>query len=725
MTRFALAAAGLLIVLGASFAPAPPAQEAGNDVEKILAEAERAPVEDLWALAPRLEKLGRPALDRVNEARRGGSPPVRLVCCIVLYRAELRDAALEGFGQLVREGPAELRRAAAHVASILVDRDRDPNPGRKEQFEKLLNAEASAASKGEDRRLEVALWLADWRLSKAVQPGNVIRRIFGAAAGEVKDDAALALAEMERYPPEVKRHLRDMAISPTGRGRLAASYLQVIDLKDQLEAAVRASGSTEYPKEFALLKDVIDKLKANYVDPSKIDMEKLVRNAARGLCADIDQYTAYYDEKMIEELKEVELEGHYGGIGARVAMKRDRAGASWLTVVEPIFSGPAYKEGIRSGDTIVSIEGESTVNRDLQLLVKRLRGPEGTKVKFKVFSRRWRESREFELTRRQIELETTLARMLPGNVGYVALTTFGERNTREVREAVRALSTDGMRALVLDLRGNSGGYLDTAWRIADLFLPKGALVVSSRGRSPQDVEEYRARNGAITEVPMVVLVDELSASASEILAGALQAHKRATLVGKKTFGKGSVQKLKPLEASGGATAVRVTVAKWYLEGNVSVEKDDPTKNGIEPDVTAEPRERDLWLEAETDRLSTEGKLEAYVREHYDAAKERFDALAEYDGGDPNRYPGFDGLYASLATKADRNQIRELLREEVRRKAADARGKAFPCDYETDVVLQRGIVEILKKVGVDHTGIEQYKNIVIAPPVAKDLEKPQD
>lgn len=711
----------LLLLAGASIPP----QEA--DTKAIFDQIAKAPVDQVWNAVPKLEKLGRTALPELRTALADERPAVRLASAIVLYKAEIRDAALDGFRELIVKAPAEVRRAAAHASGILVARDLERNPERKQAFEKFLRAQAQESAKGDDRHLEIALWLAYWRQTNSLDSRRTIKgRIFDVTTDpEIKDEAALSLGEMHAFSDEMVRHLRSMSVYPTERGKLALAHLDYYDMRNLLERAEqRGIGDeppSEYPKEFALLNEVVKKLKENHVTPDKIDIKKLVTNAARGMCADIDPYTAYYDEEMIRELME-DLEGDYGGIGARVAMKRDRAGNSWLTIVEPIFSGPAYSAGIRSGDMIVSIEGESTVNRDLQVLVKRLRGLENTPVKFKVYSRRWRENKDFEIVRKQIQIETTPYQLLPGQIGYINLTTFGPQNTDEVKEAVRDLTGKGMKSLVLDLRGNSGGYLNTAHQIAGLFLNKGQVIVVSKGRDGKVEEEYRAKNDPLTKVPMTVLVDELSASASEILAGALQAHKRAVLVGQKTFGKGSVQKLKNLETSKGA--VRVTVARWYLEGDVSVEKEDPTKNGVMPDIEVKAADDELWLVAEADRVAREGGVDKYLSERMEKHRALFEELAEFDGADASRYPDFDAFYGALKTKADKGQVCRIVRAEMRHKVADLRGKAFVCDYQYDRVLQRGIANACKQAGIDHTTVKEYKGIDVKEPVV-NTDKPID
>jgi C-terminal peptidase prc len=235
-------------------------------------------------------------------------------------------------------------------------------------------------------------------------------------------------------------------------------------------------------------------------------------------------------------------------------MRRNQAGVLWLTISEPIFSGPAYRAGLRSNDIITSVEGEDTANRDQDELVKRLRGKPGTPAKIKVYRRGWKEAKEFVINREEVQLETTMSEMLPGDIGYVNYTTFGllaaelALKKSNIETHIDALAEQGMKALVLDLRFNSGGYLSTARQIAGMFLEDKQVILTTRSRG-REVEKHLAdsRNRVKVKVPTVVLVNEFSASASEILAGALQHYKRAILVGERTYGKGSVQEVQEIQ----------------------------------------------------------------------------------------------------------------------------------------------------------------------------------
>lgn len=688
-------------------------QDVPQQVEQVFAEVAKSDISQAWSFIPKLQSLGRTAQPEIKKGLTHADARVRLVAAIATYQAQERADAVAAMQKLAGEGDSAVRRTTASILSTLARRDsRDIPRDIQQGLIKFFRDEAGKAKAGDDRLLEIALLQAQWRINESIEPRRSLRDIFNASARNpiARNASALALAEMgDMASLEVRRHLRDMAVYPTAEGQMAALQLQISELEDRVADLMQRNPAAGSKYDFSLLIEAMDKLKESYVDPDKIDAKKLIENAAKGMCAGIDPYTAYYDEKAIEQLRKEDLEGEYGGIGARVSMRKDRAGIGWLTIAEPIFSGPAYRIGLRSGDTITQVNGESTANQDLQLLVSKLRGKVGEKVKIKVYSRRWREEREFELARETVTLETTMASLLPGNIGYVKLTTFGEKHTEEVAAAIKDLTDKGAVSFILDLRDNSGGYLDTSVEIANLFLEKGLIVVESRGRGQRD-ETYRTKEAAMTTKPLVVLVDGGSASASEILAGALRDQGRATLVGERTYGKGSVQKLKMLKTTDDKTAVRMTIAKWYLPSGKSVHSDVAEENGILPDVVVKNEPPDLWIEVEADHLRLGGKIDAYLREKFPANKELFKKLADYDGGDPAAYPDFDALFTSLETRASKDEVRQILREEARRAVADDRGKSLPCDIEVDRQLQRGILEVCKAAKVAVDDIAEYKTL---------------
>ncbi|HXG60137.1 MAG TPA: S41 family peptidase [Planctomycetota bacterium] len=693
---FALAFAALL-----SGAVLVPAQDLSGQVEKIFDRIEASRGVDLWPAVRELEELGREAVDAVRKGLTRSDGYVRLAAAKVLYVRQHKEEALDALSRLMAGKSADVRRAAADVAAALVSADKDLSAQERRAVASRFEREAAQA---EDPLARVALWRAVWNLTGSIRPVRELRALHNGAPPEqraVKEEAALALAEMNRFE-DARATLAELAQEPGDRGRIARAYLRQKELADDLERlrARQAAGAPKY--DFRLLEEAIDVLKANYYNESKVDAEKLIEAAVRGACASLDPYTMYMDPQAIEELKKEALEMLYGGIGARVSMRKDKAGRAWLTIEEPIFSGPAYKAGLRSNDTIVEVEGEPTVGKELGDLVRRLRGKPGTPVRIKVMRRGWTKEREYTITREEIRLESTVHRMLPGDIGYIRMATFGEKDVELVEKALKGMA--GAKAIVFDLRGNTGGYLRTALRIASYFLDKGKLIVSTRSRS-EEVDRRVAEGPKLTDAPLVVLVDEGSASASEILAGALQDHKRAVLVGEKTFGKGSVQDLKPLKTADEKAAVKVTIAKWYLPSGRSVEADKHQDSGVHPDIKAAPPERDFWKDAEFERLRAGDELDKYLKEIEDWSL--FKKIAESDGADLSLYPRFDAFYESLKTKASKDEIRELVREQIRKRVQDHEGKPLYLDFQTDVVLQRGILEACRLGQVDAAKIEEY------------------
>ncbi|HLF95485.1 MAG TPA: S41 family peptidase, partial [Planctomycetota bacterium] len=616
---------------------------------------------------------------------------------------------LDALSKIIAGKSVPAKRIAADMAASLVGQDKALSPKEKQAIAGDFEKQAGAS---DDPIAQVSLWRAVWNLTGMMGPVRAVKRIYSdTEKRDAKEEAALALAEMDRFL-DAKPTLVEMAKEPSDRGRMAKAYLKVNELTDDL--ARKPVPQSKY--DFKQLEEAIDTLKAQYYDDSKIVPEKLIEAAVRGACASLDPYTVYMDEASIDELRKESLGGQYGGIGARVSMRKDKAENRWLTIEEPIFSGPAYRMGLRSNDRIIEVEGEITVNRELNELVRRLRGKPGSTVTFKVMRRGWTKEKEYKIVREQIQMETTMHRLLPGGLGYIRMTTFGDQDIEAVEKAIKDMKE--MKALVFDLRGNTGGYLRTAQKIASYFLKKGDVIVTTRARGMEQ-DNRKADGGHLTDVPMVMLVDEGSASASEILAGALQDHKRAILVGEKTFGKGSVQDLKFLKTTGEKAAVKVTIAKWYLPSGRTVEKDKHADSGILPDIKAAPHERDFWKDAEFERLRAGDEIDKYVKE-YGEDKELFKKLAESDNGDLSRYPKFDALFDSLKTKASKDEVRELLREFIRKRVADDQGKPLYIDVQTDVVLQRGILEACKAGKVDAKGVKEYETFakVTAPAVEK-------
>jgi hypothetical protein len=330
-------------------------------------------------------------------------------------------------------------------------------------------------------------------------------------------------------------------------------------------------------------------------------------------------------------------------------------------------------------------------------------------VKVKFFRRGFAKPVEVDVVRDVVHIQSAHLTMLPGHVGYIRLTRFGEQSDDEVGEALKELSErQGAQGLILDLRDNPGGLLRAAVDIADRFLAGDKLIVYSEGReSFAPRKDFRAGGDMGDErLPIVVLVNSGSASASEIVAGCLQDHRRATLVGEKTFGKGSVQQIIPLRATDGRTQVRLTVAKYYLPSGRCIHE-----QGVEPDIAAGHVETDDYLLRRVFEMRRNHVFEDYARTIWKEHKNALLPTIEDDGGKIDGYPGFEVWLKSLGSPPlPLDPVRLEVRQVLRRLAQDEFQREYACDLASDEVLQRGVLELLHKMGVDPASVAQYKEL---------------
>ncbi len=328
---------------------------------------------------------------------------------------------------------------------------------------------------------------------------------------------------------------------------------------------VVAQGDLERKLETYL--QVLDIVKNDYVEKD-VDDQKLVYGSIRGMLSALDDpYTRFMEPKAYKEMK-IRMSGSYSGIGIYIGIKKNQ-----LTVISPIEGTPAYKSKLKSMDKIVTVDGKSTKDMALEEAVSLIRGPKGTKVRLGILRRKWKDPKDFDITRAKIEIKAVKSKMLDHNLAYIKLLTFENiASAREFEKALRKYKdADG---LIIDLRGNGGGLLQSAIDIGSMFVERGMIVqtIDREGRR----EEIDSTGRVLWRKPTVVLINEASASSSEILAGALRDNKIATLVGSHTFGKASVQNVRRLSDG---SAVLVTIAK-YLTPN----GDDINQKGIPPDI---------------------------------------------------------------------------------------------------------------------------------------------
>ena len=332
------------------------------------------------------------------------------------------------------------------------------------------------------------------------------------------------------------------------------------------------TNSTDTYRQLSLLGDVFEKVRAQYVE--EVSDEKLVEAAINGMLTSLDPHSSYLSAKSFQDMR-VQTKGEFGGLGIEVTMEN-----GFVKVVSPIDDTPASEAGLQPGDYITHLDGEAVLGLTLSDAVERMRGKVGTSITLTI-RRAEEEPFDVEITRAIITIKSVRSRVIQ-DIGYIRITTFNEQTTVGLQESVSEIKEelgDRLHGFVIDLRNNPGGLLDQAISVTDAFLERGEIV-STRGRDEANASRVNATPGDITDgTPVVVLINGGSASASEIVAGALQDHRRAIILGTQSFGKGSVQTILPLQ---GNAAMRLTTARYYTPSGRSIQA-----KGIEPDITVE------------------------------------------------------------------------------------------------------------------------------------------
>ena len=359
-------------------------------------------------------------------------------------------------------------------------------------------------------------------------------------------------------------------------GALAGAAVTVIAIQPpaMLTGALAKSAPADATyRQLNLFGDIFERVRSHYVE--KPDDSKLVEAAINGMLNGLDPHSSYMDPKSFRDMQ-VQTRGEFGGLGIEVTMED-----GLVKVVAPIDDTPAAKAGIRANDLITHLDDEAVQGMTLNQAVEKMRGPVNTKIKLRIMRKGADKPIDVAITRDVIRVRSVRSRIEGNDVGYIRITQFNEQTTDGLKKALSDIASqipaDKLRGYVIDLRNNPGGLLDQAISVSDTFLDRGEIV-STRGRDPEETQRFNARPGDLTKgKPVIVLINGGSASASEIVAGALQDHKRATLVGTRTFGKGSVQTIIPLGSGNGA--LRLTTARYYTPAGRSIQA-----KGIVPDI---------------------------------------------------------------------------------------------------------------------------------------------
>jgi carboxyl-terminal processing protease len=317
-------------------------------------------------------------------------------------------------------------------------------------------------------------------------------------------------------------------------------------------------------------------VRKNYVE--NVKPKDLIYGAIKGMLGSLDPHSAFMTPEQYKEMQ-VDTKGEFGGIGIQIGVKD-----SMLTVIAPIEDTPAYKAGIKAGDKIVKINDQFTKDMSLHEAVSKMRGAPSTSVKIAILREGWKVTKDFTIVREIIKIKSVKSKLLEDGIGYVKINQFQEQTSSDLSKALKNLEKQKITSLILDLRNNPGGLLNSAVDVSSQFLPTGKLVVFIKDRKGEKVEYRSGKSELNADVPMVVLVNQGSASASEIVAGALKDWNRAVLIGTQTFGKGSVQSVIPLEDG---SAVRLTTARYYTPNGISIQT-----TGITPDIVVKPEMKD-------------------------------------------------------------------------------------------------------------------------------------
>jgi C-terminal peptidase prc len=756
-------------------------------VDAILARAEKSGAVAVSAAAHELVALGAGTKDALKSKLTSASPVARLAIGRALIELDEPDDARDALLSVVDDASQknEVRLVAVRTIGV---KDFAQDEAVVKSLTKRLDDEL-------DPSFKLACASALYRVSPQDKRRceQEMEKWLDSDRAELRIQGALALAEVGSLE-KARKVLKEIERDPTPEGRLAAAYLQIDSRSRVDESRMRRKPAHDFAPspDLDLVEEVLEAIVERHVQGKDYQApamrEQLIEAACDGMLRRMDPHSNFFTQEEHERWN-LELNRDYGGIGAYV----DQLGEDKVfTITRPIYAGPAYVAGLRSRDQILKVDGWDTTGvKDIQEVISRLKGPTGTPVTVTVFRRGWTQTKDVKLTRERIVIPSVSSEMFPGDVGYVELATFAHDTPLEMVKALDELKQRGMKGLVLDLRNNTGGFLEVAQVLVSVFCGPDKLVVRTEGPIAQDDNHNYMTMAGLDfylddkeKLPMAVLVNDVSASASEILTGCLKYYGRATVVGEHTNGKGSVQtpmgpltRTEKFEDRNGnhqydpgepftdrngngkwdvGPYMKITTGRYFLpdgstpdrqydkDGRLLTQEIDGkkyVKGGIHPDVLVDGKEPDLWKEQEFGKLiekATDKRratvFHDYIDEHYEANKDLFVKLAEGDEHDWKKYPDFEAFYQSLHTRLSREDVRFYLRFYLRERVCDDRHKTFPGqgllvfgDYEEDNQLQSALEIVLTKLGHKPSDYPEYDSFAVKVVDAKgadgDAKKP--
>lgn len=757
----------LLALAGLSAAPCV-GQGQTEQIAALLQQASTAPLAQVYELAHQVGDLTPDANTdafaesvkrAVAKADGGASDKARL--CAALTLRSLRSDNVLGKDVLDLLKPvATSKDDDVRAASMaLLGEDRLFNNRVLGDVRKLVEANCKDETVPAAVRIEaaLALWNVGTNDDRLVAK-TTLEQFLRSMDRDLRQRGALALAQINVEGGPAWTILREIQDEPSDAGRQARLYLQREETRRQFERDLArlldragTAGSTTDDSEYAILSELRQRIHAQHIRGATVTDKDLLEYAAKGMLEGLDPHSTFFSSDEYQRFF-FDLNREYGGIGAFVNFDQDND----FSIVRPIYSGPAYEAGLRSGDKILEVDGWETSGHTSDEIVLRLKGKPETPVVLKVFRAGFTEPQVLSIVRRQISVPAVNWAMVPGDIGYVELINFSSNLSNELQKALADLTAKGAKGIVLDVRNNTGGFLTQASDVVEQFLDGKKLVVYTEGPAePRRDYETEDTPRTICRLPLAVLTNNFSASASEITAGALQDHGRATVIGQRSFGKGSVQNLIALrndpperfsDLNGDSnwqdgepyedrnkngkydfgSHIKLTVAKYHLPSGRCPHREfdkegriiDPNW-GVMPDKVVdllENKPEDAWKNAAVFAILKKGSFREYVKKHLPTNEGLFRQLAEGDDGDPAKYPEFAQFYKSLDTKLTEDDVRRWIRYEVRDQISDLRGAVYPGqralgDPQEDAQLQEAVRTLMHQRGEDIRQIAAYKNVL--------------
>ncbi|HIA38563.1 MAG TPA: S41 family peptidase [Planctomycetes bacterium] len=567
------------------------------------------------------------------------------------------------------------------------------------------------------------------------------------SSSPISADEVLLLEKVAQGINQHATHARTLLVGIAQEQR----FQEKIDTLGQLYQSQPTANSDAPADSLDALEELLFRIERQHMEGENYSREELIGAAADGMLRFLDPHSAYFSGEEFRDFM-FGMTQEYGGIGAYV-----NTVDGFFSITRPIYSGPAYGAGLLSEDRIIAVDGWDTIDQPNDEIIKRLKGPPGTTVNLEVVRRGWAEPHFFNISRERIKIPVVQSDILPGGIVYIELISFSSDVAERLFNVIADAKEQGpVNGVVLDMRNNPGGYLNEAVSICDLFLPQDKLVVTTKSRTGRD-REYRtsARAFIPAEVPLTILINKYSASASEIVSGALSIHGRATTIGERTFGKGSVQNIFEMNTSSDESfvdtknrgrkngtyddwedfvdannnekydygdRVKLTIAYYYLPDGSTIHtlRDHEGKvtrqGGVAPDIE-ESFDEVPYIEArEMSHLLDEELIQNYAKLLFEDYRAQAVTLAMNDHHDITSYPEWDSFYTSLDTELDGQSIRRWVRRYLRARVSDARGEVFPGngfigDYVEDPVLRRAIKHLLDSTNVDYKDMSEYADLV--------------